>query len=183
MEELVEQYRDQKINKNELIQRLMDRFGSQLTRLAYTYVKDVQIAENIIQEVFIICYRKIDTLKKNHSIHSWLNQITVNKCRDYFRSRWFKEKHTEAYVTTNLRSDHATPEQQLTERLEHDQLTQEVLALPIKYREVIICFYYHDFSLEETSDILKVKKATISTRLRRGRHMLREKLGGNLDEA
>ncbi|HLR60933.1 MAG TPA: sigma-70 family RNA polymerase sigma factor [Lentibacillus sp.] len=179
MEELVEQYRNNQIDKDQLIQTLMTQYGAQVTRLAYSYVKDVQIAENIAQEVFIKCYKKMHHLKKNTAVKAWINSITVNKCKDHFRSGWVKNLNLNAKFMHRLRGTAPSPETELSQRIQHDELTEEVLALPFKYREAIICYHFQEMSINEISALLKIKVPTVSSRLRRGRQMLKERLEGD----
>lgn len=48
----------------------------------------------------------------------------------------------------------------------------------MKLREVIILFYYQEFSVKEISDLLKVNPNTVKTRLHRGRQKLKEDYKG-----
>ncbi|WP_068445124.1 sigma-70 family RNA polymerase sigma factor [Lentibacillus amyloliquefaciens] len=178
MEELVEQYRQNQIDKDQLIQALMTQYGSQVKRLAYTYVKDVQTAENIAQEVFIKCYKKMHHLKKNNAVKAWINQITVNKCKDHFRSGWIKNLNLNASFSHWLRGSAPSPEEEYSKKIQHDELTKEVLSLPLKYREVIIHFHFQELSINEISELLKIKVPTVSSRLKRARQMLKERLEG-----
>ncbi len=84
VEQLVERYRENQIDKDQLLQELMTQYGSQVTRLAYSYVKNVHTAENISQEDFIKCYKKLQHLRKDSSVKSWINSITINNCKDHF---------------------------------------------------------------------------------------------------
>ncbi len=179
LDKFVEQYRNNEIDKEQLIQELMTHYGSQVTRLAYSYVKDVQTAENIAQDVFIKCYKKIHHLKKGAAIKPWINSITINKCKDHFRSGWVKHLRLNVDFSHWIKSTAPSPETEMTKKDQHDELTKEVLSLPVKYREVIICYHFQELSINETSELLNVKVPTVSSRLRRARLMLKEKLEGD----
>ena len=56
-----------------------------------------------------------------------------------------------------------------------------ILALPVKYREAILLFYYEDCSIDDIAKTLKINPNTIKTRLKRGRSLL-EKRWKELDE-
>ena len=58
------------------------------------------------------------------------------------------------------------------------ELSQCVLELPLKYREVIILFYYEEVSYQEITQLLGISNQTIKSRLYRGRNLLRKKLEG-----
>lgn len=55
-------------------------------------------------------------------------------------------------------------------------LFEEVMKLPDKYRIVIHLFYYEDYSVRETADILKLSESNVKVRLSRGRALLRNSL-------
>lgn len=50
------------------------------------------------------------------------------------------------------------------------------MELPAKYRAVIHLHYYEDYSTQEIAEILGIPAATVRTRLRRGRELLKKKL-------
>ncbi|HEY4552070.1 MAG TPA: sigma-70 family RNA polymerase sigma factor, partial [Bacillaceae bacterium] len=83
----VEFNHEDEISKDLLLRNLMNCYGDDLKRLAYLYVRDYGQCEDIIQEVFISCYKHLDSFRKESSYKTWLIRITINKCRDYQR-RW-----------------------------------------------------------------------------------------------
>ncbi|MGG1630891.1 sigma factor-like helix-turn-helix DNA-binding protein [Rossellomorea sp. NRS-1567] len=52
------------------------------------------------------------------------------------------------------------------------------MNLPIKYREVIILYYYDDLTTKEVAGLLKIPHSTAKTRIQRGRMALRKQLEG-----
>ncbi len=153
----------------------MNEHGSHMTRLAYSYVKDMTTAEDIAQDVFLKCYTKLDSFKGNSSLKTWLNRITINKCKDHLKSGWKRYMQFDLPFFSQPKT-HETPESEVTTQMEHDALTQFVLQLPVKYREVTILHYYQDYSTKEISEILDLKDTSVRTRLRRARQMLEEYL-------
>ncbi|WP_370355925.1 sigma-70 family RNA polymerase sigma factor [Lysinibacillus sp. S2017] len=60
--------------------------------------------------------------------------------------------------------------------MRHRRIAKAVLELPIKYREVIVLFYYEEMTSIEIASLLEVSENTIKTRLRRGRVLLKTSL-------
>ena len=56
------------------------------------------------------------------------------------------------------------------------ELAEAVLELPLKYREVIIHYYFEELSVLEVSQLLIISDSTVKTRLRKARSLLKEKL-------
>jgi RNA polymerase sigma-70 factor (ECF subfamily) len=117
-----------------------------------------------------------DNFRNESSVKTWVYSITVNLCKDYLRSGWKKYIHVIDRFGKSKQSSSLTPELTIVQKSEHEALADEVLKLPLKYREVILLFYYKELSIYEISQILNKKEPTIRTILQRGREMLRRKL-------
>ena len=59
---------------------------------------------------------------------------------------------------------------------EKSNLMKEILSLAIKYREVLLLYYYEEMSVTEISDLLNMSENTIKTRLFRARNLLKKRL-------
>jgi RNA polymerase sigma-70 factor (ECF subfamily) len=67
----------------------------------------------------------------------------------------------------------------LEEREEQEQLAKAVHALPAQFREIILLYYYQNFTLQEIASILKISNGTVASRLARGRDKLEAILNKN----
>lgn len=164
------------LSQEEWIIQIMDIYQDKVIRLAYTYVKDRKLAEDLAQEVFVKCYIHKDNFRNDSSVKTWVYAITVNLCKDYLRSGWKKYIHVMDRFGKSRPSSVLTPELSIVQKSEHEALAEQVLKLPLKYREVILLFYYKELTVCEISQILNKKEATIRTLLQRGRELLRRKL-------
>ncbi|RSD29103.1 sigma-70 family RNA polymerase sigma factor [Mesobacillus subterraneus] len=153
----------------------MNAYGNDVIRLAFTYLKQKELAEDVAQDVFIKCYEKMDSFRNESSYKTWLIRITVNRCKDVLRSWHYKNMYI-----TNFFKQQTVPslDYQVIENQENELIAKHILKLTIKYREIIILFYYQDLSIEEVSDLLKINANTVKTRLHRGRQKLKESLEG-----
>ncbi|MBM6617924.1 sigma-70 family RNA polymerase sigma factor [Bacillus sp. RD4P76] len=151
---------------------MIDAMGTKVMRLAFTYVKDEKISEDITQEVFLRCYKHIDQFRGDASIKTWIYTITANLCKDYLRSWSYRRLFT--FERLDIESTSITSVlDYVLDTYEKRNLANAVLQLPIKYREVIILHYYEDYSVHEIKDILQLNEDTIRTRLRRAREKLK----------
>ena len=64
----------------------------------------------------------------------------------------------------------------MVEKDEKLELAEAVLQLPLKYREVIIHYYFEELSVLEVSQLLTISDNTVKTRLRKARSLLKEQL-------
>lgn len=65
-----------------------------------------------------------------------------------------------------------SPEKISIQQDEYNQLIQNVVRLPLKYKEVIHLYYYENLSVQEISELLAINQNTIKTRLKKGRELL-----------
>lgn len=171
-------YNGDLFTKEETLEKLMETYGQKVTRLAYTYLKDRGKAEDIAQEVFIKCMTKLDQFRGDSSLQTWVYRVTVNLCKDELKSWHARNMTLTDNVGSVIKDREPSPESRTIQRFERDYIGEAVLALPVKYREVIIFYYYEDFSIAEISRLTGTREATVKTRLRRGRMMLEKMLAG-----
>lgn len=165
-------------NETECIQfkKVMKEHGEYLIRLAYYYVKNWSSAEDIVQEVFVTYYQKSGQFESRSSIRTYLAKITVNKCHDHLRS-WKNKINLYSNPFSNQSiSKKNYPEQLLIQKDTNDKLVQQILEMSVKYREVILLYYYQEFKILEISEILNCSENTVKTRLSRAKTILKRNL-------
>ena len=154
------------------IEHLMREYGNDVLRTAYSYVHDQYIAEDLFQEVFIKIHNNLDGFLEESAIRTWIIKITINTCKDYIKSSYHRHViPVEIIENRDLNSDSGYLKAEEWDR--NLQIKQAVMELPIKYREPILCVYYHELKLEETSRILGIPEGTLKSRLSRARKRLR----------
>ena len=157
------------------IERMIDQYGDDVLRLCMLYLGDRQLAEDAFQITMTKAWRRLHAFRGESSVKTWISRIAVNTCRDMLRSGWFRMLR---------RSE---PEEKLFAAAAADdgearELRSLVLSLPGKYREVIVLYYYEDMKVREIAALLEIPVASVSTRLRRARAMLKLELEGGADE-
>jgi RNA polymerase sigma factor (sigma-70 family) len=157
------------------LKKLMFQYTEPLIRLAYCYVRDLQAAEDIVQEVFIKFYHNQNNYEERGELKAFLSKMTVNKSKDYLKS-W-------AYRKVQLQNKLSLPaaKRDLDELVRKDEqaiIGEAILELPLKQREVLIYFYFNEMTITEVAQILSIPESTVKTRLRRGKELLRNQLKG-----
>jgi RNA polymerase sigma-70 factor, ECF subfamily len=161
-----------KAQKDRLLEEAMNQYGNEIYYIVYSYVKDHSLAEDLTQEVFIKFYKKIDTFREDSTLKSWIISVAINHCKDYLR-RWdTKMVNITNKINEMVKGKLGTPEQSLIIKEKNNELIQNVLSLPLKYREIIFLFYFEEMKLAEIADCLHLNISTVKTRLARGRNLL-----------
>lgn len=156
----------------EKFQLVMQEHTDYLLRLAYLYIKDWPAAEDIVQDVFFFYYQKFEQFDERSTLKTYLAKMTINKCKDYLKS-W---RHRKQILTNSFTNPAKKGRNRIVEEDEKLELADAVLNLPLKYREVIIHYYFEELSVLEVAHILSISDNTVKTRLRKSRTLLKNQL-------
>lgn len=162
--------------REQIIDQLMREYSDDILHLVYTYVKNRTIAEDLAQEIFIKCYEKLKQFNQQSTIKTWLYRITSNHCKDYLRSWHYRKITLSDKVFDHIPSKSKQVEEEVIKHSEENSLTNAVMNLPLKYREVVFLHYYEELSLKEISKITSVNINTLKTRLKRAKELLKDKM-------
>lgn len=162
-------------DKEIVIEQLMVLYAENVYLLAYSFVKDKGLAEDISQEVFLKVYKYLDRFRGESALKSWIYRITVNTCKDFLKKKSLKQLLLKNSFFENFKKTEST-EASFLKVDRNEQLLQTILTLPTKYREVIVLHYFYDLKINELSSVLGLNKNTVKTRLSRGRSLLRREM-------
>ena len=165
-------------------QSLVDRYKSKVYSLAMRLTKNQEDAEEVLQDVFITVYRKIDGFEGKSKFSSWLYRITVNSAFMKLRKR-----KQERYISiediiinkdnADSLSNHIVPNSSEAEINNDDlryHLETAISKLPPDYRAVYILRDIDELSNKEVSAILHIGIPAVKSRLHRSRLMLKKRL-------
>lgn len=148
----------------------------QLTMYRYIFhlVRHRQLAEDILQDVLLIIYRKIRWLDDPRLFRPWAYRIASRECFRHLK----KEKRS----ATHQLDEDVLPEA-MTARIEPEYDTRLMAMLPsliaelsTESRAAIALHYLHEFSIRETAEILNISLGTAKSRVSYGLQTLRKKL-------
>ena len=150
--------------KDLFIQRAQ-RYMDDLFRLAFSWLKSRADADDVTHTVLLRLYETDKIFESEEHVRHWLVRVTINECKKYWRSPWRRTEDFTDYANTLV-----------FEQPEASGLFDAVMALGPKYRIVIFLYYYEGYSIEEISQVLKLPRGTVGTRLKRGREQLKQTL-------
>ncbi len=143
--------------------RAAEQYRNMIWRLALHALRSHADADDITQEVLLRLYRSGKDFESEDHLRFWLVRVTVNCCKKVLLSPWRKMEPLEDF------------QEKLSVLLpERSALFDAVMALPDLYRVPLYLYYYEGYSTEEIGRILRVPRATVATRLHRGRALLRD---------
>jgi RNA polymerase sigma-70 factor, ECF subfamily len=151
---------------------IVRRWQAPLVSLAYRFCRDRGRAEDMAQEAFLRVFRKLDRWRRDAPFSSWMLAVAANLYRSELRRIPLR--------TVSL-DDIAEPRDprgwnDATDEDRDRTVRNAVSALPPKYRDAVLLFYFHDMDLSAAARSLGLSEGTLKSRLFRGREMLRGKL-------
>lgn len=184
-----------KLEDNELIERfskgceisfeeVVKRYQTKVHNLAMRLTRNEEDAEEVLQDVFVTVYRKIESFEGKAKFSSWLYRITVNAA--FMKLRKKKQDHSVSLedlapsVQNQAREQGslflASSDSVAINREVRDALEGAISRLPDDYRAVFVLRDVDGLSNKEVSDILGLSIPAVKSRLHRSRLMLRKKL-------
>src|ERR1700723_501135 len=143
------------------------RFGLRL-------VRDEQVAEDLIGEVFLDVWRQAGKFEGRSAVSTWLLAITRFKALSALRRRKDVELDDEAANAIEDSSD--DPEGAVQKRDTSGGLRKCLTAFSPEPREIVDLVYYREKSVEEVAEIVGIPENTVKTRLFYARKKLAELL-------
>ena len=152
---------------------LYDCYAAALYGVTYKMVRNNEVAEELLQDVFIKIWTHIDTYNAiKGTLFTWMLNITRNTCKDYFRSKQFR--YQKLISENDLESiDLIKNPSQLVFQDETQDLFEITQTLELRHKEVIDLVYIYGYSQEEASKLLELPIGTVKSRCRSALKVLR----------
>ncbi len=138
-------------------------YANDVQRLIMSKVKDAQITDDLVQEVFIKVHTKFDTIQEKQKVKSWLLSVSRNTVLDYFRKSK-KEIPLEKEETIIGEEEY--------KHSEKDCLPGIIKNLPKKYRNPLLLSDIKGMKQAEIASQLNLPLATVKSQIQRGRKLI-----------
>ena len=153
--------------------KLYETVYQDLYRVAYYYLGNGADAEDAVQDAVLAAWENFGKLRRKEAFRAWIFQILANECYQILRNRKRQEptdpfefpeqEHSSDYWTEDMVS-------------EDGEILSYILRMPKQHQEVLILYYYDEFSTKEIAKILDIPQGTVKSRLARGRKQLKDLL-------
>ena len=146
-------------------------------RFAYRYLRDEFLAQDAMQETYILALKNISELRDPMVFVSWLNQINMRVCFDIYHKQQAHNQEMERYAENYLSSDssettHSSPENRSIWVDQKKYIIHQVMNLPCPESQAIILRYYRNMKIGEIADMMQVSVSTAKRYIKSGRSML-----------
>jgi len=154
---------------------LFDAHASYLCRVVHRLTGSRQVAEDVVQEVFITAWRRRHDLDPQSNVRSWLYRVAINHVRHQRRSAGRLSSFLDRYTWLRRSEDGAQTALRSLERQDQSRMIQAcVLQLSVKQREVFVLYELEEIDGKEVAEVLEIPINTVWSRLRLARKRFRE---------
>jgi RNA polymerase sigma-70 factor (ECF subfamily) len=158
---------------------IVRRWQGPMVNMAWRYCRDRGRAEEMAQEALVRAWRGLAQWRREGSFSTWLFALAAN----VFRSE------LKRFPTLDVRIEDApeparaaAQESGLATRQSADAVRRAVLALPVRYREPVILFYFHEMDVSAAARTMGMPEGTVKARLARARALLKKRFPHLEDE-
>lgn len=152
-------------------QELLTTHTQPLLHISFLYVKDWHAAEDIVQDVFIKYFESYEQFRHEASVSTYLTRMTINRSKDYLKSFRYRTQQLTTYFTQTI-----TTKDSLILNEERLEIADAILALPLKYREPVILYFYQELTFNEIGDLLHLPESTVHYRFTQAKITLKERI-------
>ncbi|MDZ4712241.1 MAG: sigma-70 family RNA polymerase sigma factor [bacterium] len=158
-----------------------DIHSKYLFTIIYYIVKDEAEAEDLLQEVFLQLWDKVDSYDDTlGNPLAWIVRITRNKSIDRLRSKSFKNRSTETDIERffNITEDSVSSNPEVVSSMNQEQaeISSALKTLNQNQRDLIEFAYFKGYSQSELAEHFNIPLGTVKTRMRSAMMILRDKL-------
>ena len=158
---------------------LVLKYQSRLISTAFKFVKDVQIAEDVVQDSFIKAFKALESFREDSSFYTWIYRITVNTSKNFLVSK----KRKSELLNSDL-SEEASYEVEPVETYSPEDLlqatqlkkviTETIDQLGEDTRTALTLRELDGLSYEQIADVVNCPVGTVRSRIFRGREVIDE---------
>ena len=129
---------------------LVKRHQRGLLRLSMRFMKDADLAQDVVQDAFIKAFEKLNLFEGRASFKSWLYQIAVNTARNKLR----ESRHDFSNIDDVNLGVSATAESGMVHAAVSEMIQTEVDRLPFKQKTALVLRVYEDMSFAEIAEVM-----------------------------
>ncbi|MCM8772058.1 MAG: sigma-70 family RNA polymerase sigma factor [Candidatus Omnitrophica bacterium] len=153
-------------------EELVEKYERFVYGIAYRFLNNSQDAEDITQEVFLIAFRKMKSLRNSDSLTNWIYKITLNLLRKNLRERYRKKHILNRLGNVKFILPSIIEEFNKEEIKEKIRVALERLS-PMQ-KKVIELKFFEGLKIKEISEITNCKEGTVKVHIFRGVNSLKK---------
>lgn len=142
-------------------------------------MKDENLAQDALQETYVLALRNLSSLKDGKLFVSWLNQINFRVCYNMAikQARYNREMQDFDGVADTIPTHPAeSPENRVVKLDDREYILQQVMALPFSESQAIFLHYYKQMKINDIAYMMEISRSTVKRYLASGKDRLARSL-------
>lgn len=142
---------------------------------AYRYLRDEYLAQDALQETYILALKNLSKLKDPTLVIAWLNQINFRVCFNLHKKQQRYNDEMNEYTSAASAKDVAgssNPETAVINVDSREYIMNQILKLPFTESQVIILKYYQNMKIDEIAKLMDISKSSVKRYLSSGKSRL-----------
>ena len=175
----------QRCRRGELgaFEELYKRYGSRLYTVAYRITGSAADAEDLVQDMFLQVFRRLESFRGEAALGTWLHRLAVNTCLDFVRSKQGRRQRvTDADDDLDALESPAAGPWRAEAALDRMDLERAIAQLPPSYRRAFLLHDVEGLAHHEIGETLGIAEGTSKSLLFKARTRLRDILRGRPGE-
>jgi RNA polymerase sigma factor (sigma-70 family) len=165
------------------VKALYLRYGKACFALARRILDDAQLAEDVVQQVFLALWQGSGYDPSRGAISTWLLSVTHHKSVDAVRRESNRRRRTAGeQVLVETAALGPGPDDEAWASFRASRTRDSLRALPAEQREVLLLAYYGGYTQREIAELTGLPLGTVKSRTLAAMRKLREELGTDVDE-
>lgn len=165
---------------------IVNRYSCRIYRVALKFTKNERDASDVLQEVFLTLFEKLETFRNESKFSTWLVSLVRNTSLLYLRKN--RKYLTEQPLLEDVNSEDEPgyvlpsedwrfiPDQLIIQQRRREMIESVMLEIPEKYRAVLLLKDVEGHSNKEIGDMLGLSLTAVKSRALRARRKMKEKL-------
>ncbi|MCV9928399.1 RNA polymerase sigma factor [Flavobacterium sp. LS1R49] len=156
-------------NNRQAQQQIYNRFSSKMLSVCRQYIKDIQLAEDVMITAFMKVFTNLGKFENKGSFEGWVRRIMVNECISYLRvQKKVKFIEDENYTEESFNG--------IESQLSIDQIQFLIDNLPDGYKMVFNLYAIEGYKHNEIAKMLGINEGTSKSQLSHARKMLQKQI-------
>lgn len=156
-------------NNRQAQQQIYSRFSSKMLSVCRQYIKDIQLAEDVMITAFMKVFTNLKNFEHKGSFEGWIRRIMVNECISYLRvQKKVKFTDDEIYVEESFNA--------IDSKFSTDQIQFLIDALPDGYKMIFNLYAIEGYKHNEIAKMLGINEGTSKSQLSHARKMLQTQI-------
>jgi RNA polymerase sigma-70 factor (ECF subfamily) len=152
--------------------QLYEKYAPLMMSVCLRYVRDREIAQNLLQDGFVKLFDKLHTYSGSGSFVGWMRKIFVNTALEYLRHNDVFKYSTDVDFAFGIESEEESP----VDKISADELMQCITELPPGFRTVFNMFAIEGYTHAEIAEQLGIQEGTSRSQYARARTLLQQKV-------